>query len=345
MVEAAVRIGAQMGIKLRGGTPVKASGNCLIESVKGNIEERDIFYLKLNESSLELRLKSALEGERVIGESPYRIEDYSEAEWAQGWNLLKNEGIWNVEYFGDLMIIALAHYIHKNILLINTDPDSPNITVILGDQFGAKLDSDVPVILAYSGDHYESLIPSTNDEEERTKALVYKYVTGEDYCHEKFDNKVGDENNTKENKNIKETVKEDPEFYIDNWEHHKDDNKAESLSNSLQHLVLSTTETATKADLDYKNSIDNEHTEGEDSLSQLTGIDNWKHCYPGRGTKFSSNSNNLWGDENKKVSIPIPILRIKTPPKMISIPITRVSTPCKQQFISHWDDSVSCRKP
>lgn len=338
MTQAAVKIGARMGVQLRGGTPVRASGNCLIESIKGNIDERDIFNEKLNESSIELRLKSALEGEKVIGESPYRIEDYNDVEWAQGWNLLKNEGIWDVEYFGDLMIIALAHYIHKNILLINTDPDSPKITVIFGDQFGQQLDSDAPVILAYSGDHYESLIPHTGEDEERAKSLIGKYVNGEDLCQEQLDNKTSDENNVNRKTNIIEAVKEYPQFYIDNWEHHKDDNKSRSLSTSLQHLVLSTTENAAKPVLGYQSSIADEDREANSSPAQIAGIDNWKHCLPGRGTSSSTTSNALWEDE---VPTPIPIIRIRSSPKMITIPITRGPTkPCKQQFITNWEDSV-----
>ena len=37
-----------------------------------------------------------------------RIEDYSDEDWALGWDQLRISGIWDVEYFGDLMIIALV---------------------------------------------------------------------------------------------------------------------------------------------------------------------------------------------------------------------------------------------
>jgi len=321
MTQAAIQIGAKMGVQLVGGTPVKASGNCLIESVKGNIEERDIFDIKLAESSLELRLKSAVEGERVIGESPYRIEDYNEDEWAQGWNLLKNEGIWDVEYFGDLMIIALAHYIHKNILLINTDPDSPNITVILGDQFGEKLDSDAPVILAYSGTHYESLIPSTREDEKKIKTIIRKYVTGEDPCNKN----TNDENTFKVNSNIIETVKDDPRILIDNWECHNDDNNTRSLANTIGQLSLKSTEPVIQQKPQQSHHISTGFGDiaNRASKSQLTGIDNWKHCYPGRGTNFRTTSHR-WGEEEREAT-PIPIIRVKPTPKVITIPITRVN--------------------
>ena len=125
MVTSAIKIAARMGMDLTEGEPVEALGNCLIESVKGNIEDRDIFDEKIEESINELREKVVKEGERVIGASPYRystsfrftlepsllifrIEDYSDEDWAQGWDQLRISGVWDVEYFGDLMIIALV---------------------------------------------------------------------------------------------------------------------------------------------------------------------------------------------------------------------------------------------
>ena len=68
MVISAIR----MGIGLTEGQPVEALGNCLLESVKGNIEDRDIFQEKIEESIDDLREKIVKEGERVIGASPYR---------------------------------------------------------------------------------------------------------------------------------------------------------------------------------------------------------------------------------------------------------------------------------
>ena len=68
----AIKTAARMGICLTEGQPVEALGNCLLESVKGNIEDRDIFQEKIEESIDDLREKIVNEGERVIGASPYR---------------------------------------------------------------------------------------------------------------------------------------------------------------------------------------------------------------------------------------------------------------------------------
>ena len=132
MVTSAIKTAARMGMGLTEGEPVEALGNCLLESVMGNIEDRDIFEEKIEESIDDLRERVVKEGERVIGVSPYRylrdkrgvnsypdtlfrIEDYSDEDWALGWDQLRTSGVWDVEYFGDLMIIALV----RILLLLN----------------------------------------------------------------------------------------------------------------------------------------------------------------------------------------------------------------------------------
>ena len=48
-----------------------------------------------------------------------RIEDYSDEDWALGWDQLRISGIWDVEYFGDLMIIALVRIVICKLQSIN----------------------------------------------------------------------------------------------------------------------------------------------------------------------------------------------------------------------------------
>ena len=180
MIKSAIRTAKRLGLSLQEGAMVEATGNCLLEAVRGNIEDREVFSKKIEETVNELRLAAAEEGEKVIGCSPYRIEDFSEEEWAAGWDRLRYEGVWDIDYFGDLMIIALAHFINKNILIINTQQGSPPVTVILGDSLGAPLDSEYPVLLAYSGNHYESLIPVREKDEVVARRIILKYIKGED---------------------------------------------------------------------------------------------------------------------------------------------------------------------
>jgi len=180
MLRSAIRTANNLGLTLQEGAKVEATGNCLLEAVRGNVEDRDVFSKKIEETVSELRRNAAEEGETVIGASPYRIADFSEEEWAEGWDRLRSDRIWDVDYFGDLMIIALAHYIRKNILIINTEQGSAPVTVILGDSLGAPLDSEYPVLVAYSGSHYESLIPVLDRDEAMARKIILKYIRGED---------------------------------------------------------------------------------------------------------------------------------------------------------------------
>lgn len=277
---AAIKTAARMGMGLTEGEPVEALGNCLIESVKGNIEDRDIFAEKIKESINELREKVVKEGERVIGASPYRIEDYSDEDWAYGWDQLRISGVWDVEYFGDLMIIALAHVIGKNILLISTDQGSPPVTVVLGDRFGKPLNSEHPVILAYSGTHYESLIPVLDKDEMRSRKIIRKYINGEDLFSEEEEEEV------LVTRGI-EIQKGEP--FIDHWCEH-DKAKKNNMLNS------------------DKSSYSNETIRNSDS-----GLDNWKDYHPASTKSELFNNNITWKSSPqqsiKTISIPINILK------------------------------------
>jgi len=274
----AIKTAARMGIGLTEGQPVEALGNCLLESVKGNIEDRDIFQEKIEESIDDLREKIVKEGERVIGASPYRIEDYSDEDWALGWDQLRISGIWDVEYFGDLMIIALAHVIGKNILLINSDapPGSTPVTVILGDRFGKPLNSEHPVILAYSGTHYESLIPELDRDEMRSRRIIKKYINGEDLFSQ-------DEEEVIMTRGI--MIQKEP--FIDNW---------------------------CEPDMTNKNNVLNSETGSynDDTVQNPdSGLDNWKKYHPD-STKSELFNNNITWNHNpqqsfKTISIPINI--------------------------------------
>merc|ERR1711888_373173 len=69
---------------------------------------------------------------------------------------------------------------HKNILIFNTNTAANYpIYVIEAKQFGGYADTDIPVVLAYNQVHYESLHPVSNDDIEKTKALMNSFITGD----------------------------------------------------------------------------------------------------------------------------------------------------------------------
>ena len=99
----------------------------------------------------------------------------------QQWEKLRQDCAYEIDYFGDLLIQAISRGAKKMILIVNTDINSTNdpVVVVSPETFGGERDSDLPVIVAYNGHHYESLEPCDADSNAATKVLCEKYKNGE----------------------------------------------------------------------------------------------------------------------------------------------------------------------
>ena len=88
--------------------------------------------------------------------------------------------MYEIPFFGDLVMNGIAKGCRKNVLIFNTSIQAADpIYVIKANEFGGYADSDIPVVLAYNQVHYESLHPSTSEDIEKTKLLVNTYLNGE----------------------------------------------------------------------------------------------------------------------------------------------------------------------
>ena len=64
---------------------------------------------------------------------------------------------------GDLMAPGLALVLEKNILVINTDPNTQNlITVHLATQLGGIATCNISLLLCYEKNHYVGLLPESD---------------------------------------------------------------------------------------------------------------------------------------------------------------------------------------
>ena len=97
------------------------------------------------------------------------------------WETLKQDGNYEIEFFGDLLMQAISRGTRKQILIFNTNMGSPNdpIVVVRPEQFGGVSDSTVPVVVAYNGVHFESLHPVGEENIEKTKDLCQQYLAGQ----------------------------------------------------------------------------------------------------------------------------------------------------------------------
>ena len=74
---------------------------------------------------------------------------------------MKIARMYEVDYFGDFVIPAVACGLKKKLLVFNTNPNYPRcpIDVVSPVQYGINPNTPIPVILSYDMVHYENLIP------------------------------------------------------------------------------------------------------------------------------------------------------------------------------------------
>jgi hypothetical protein len=100
-------------------------------------------------------------------------------EWKDGFNVLKQPGTYEFT-LGDLVPPGIAHCTRKNLLIFNTSPQAHSpVYVISAATFGGSANTDIPICLAYDQAHYESLVPSSQSDIEKTIILSKQVLSGE----------------------------------------------------------------------------------------------------------------------------------------------------------------------
>ena len=91
--------------------------------------------------------------------SPWNI--YSPEQWMEGWRQMLVPGTYERGIFVDLMLPGIACGVRKNLLIFNTNIETPHdpIYVVDPSKFGVQIVNEVPVILSYNLSHYESMHP------------------------------------------------------------------------------------------------------------------------------------------------------------------------------------------
>ena len=77
--------------------------------------------------------------------------------------------------------MAIARGCHKDILVFHmaNEAHSPIYTIRAEEYKGGIRDNINPVVVAYNGYHYESIVPMTNEDCIRSIKLVESYKNGE----------------------------------------------------------------------------------------------------------------------------------------------------------------------
>ena len=92
--------------------------------------------------------------------SPWNV--FSVEEWREGWRKLSRQGAYEIDFFLDLMLLAIACGLQKYMILNTSNTSSDNSYHIIDPmRFNIQPDSHIPLLLAYNTYYYESLPPCT----------------------------------------------------------------------------------------------------------------------------------------------------------------------------------------
>ena len=228
MVRRAVASGARHGIKLIPGRVNPALGDCSFEAPLFNVNDRNCFEDHFPMSVDYYRRIWCTDMENRLFQSNLN-PGYSFDEWHMGWERVKESRIYEVDYFGDFILPAVACGLRKTILIFNTNVQQPRspIDVINPTTYNVSPDSQVPVVLCYNLSHYESLHPSDDIDIKKSIDLVKMLEEGrydKTYhdlsnlvCLEDIPTIIGDVNQ-KVNESEKNQYKIHVQLFLDNRE-------------------------------------------------------------------------------------------------------------------------------
>ena len=139
------------------GTPNPATGNCLFESAVFNINDRPELaqFGQITDTILDCRTLWVTQFQTQIPIFEAELDAFTEEQWDN----IKKNGAWD-QAIGDVMPFCIAFATKKRILILHTyEGAEVPLSIVEPERFGALRDVDIPICLAYSGSHYESMHP------------------------------------------------------------------------------------------------------------------------------------------------------------------------------------------
>ena len=177
----AIESASKHKIKLKAGRKDRGYGNCAFESVINNINDRDCFSQKLLQSPNWYRRSwmDQMMKRILMGTCPWNL-GYTDQQVREGFAKLQESGIYEIDFFGDMMMGGIACGIRKRILIFNTSENLLHdpISVVDPQHYDAriKIDNETPVVVAYNNYHYENLHTIDEQDTQETKRLVDSYI-------------------------------------------------------------------------------------------------------------------------------------------------------------------------
>ena len=168
--------------------PNNADGDCSIETTTDQLNNtrnsesnRDFANLGAGEFPEPIDLRRAVVQALMHNEIAIQKAGFAgrEEEYKAQLRKLLDPKTWDTD-LGDLIVPGIALVVRKNLLIYRTNTqhgDSP-ILVVSPTELGGVADTPIPIILCYTGFHFEGLVPSTATDVEKTVLLVQAYEEG-----------------------------------------------------------------------------------------------------------------------------------------------------------------------
>ena len=123
MITRAINSARHHNIHLAHGKPNPGQGDCAIEAVIYNINERSCFNQNFPLSINYYRRIFVTDMANRTVDTSWNI--YSRKEWLDGWSEMLQPGTYERGIFGDLMLPGIACGVRKYLLIFNTNLNSP----------------------------------------------------------------------------------------------------------------------------------------------------------------------------------------------------------------------------
>ena len=175
MVDMAIQMAAVKNISLTPSLDTgKVGGDCLLEASISQFHMRPNLGQLLTYETQDWRTYTVdilEENDRAF--NLYSVEDGGESgsklkQWKRDCRQLRQPGQYKCTA-GDLMPLGLAARLGRNLLIINTHAAKYDgmLTVHLAATLGGKAFNNCPILLCYDGNHYEGLVPLTDEDERK----------------------------------------------------------------------------------------------------------------------------------------------------------------------------------
>ena len=171
-------------IELEPGRENSGDGNCSYQSVIFNINDRKCFNTHLPMSPDFYRRVWTIDFmNKILDQKIPWNPGMTSQEIQDGFQEVMETGVYERNFFGDMMMPGIACGIKKRILIFNTNVNITTtghdpISVVDPRDYGSEINSEIPVVVAYNLVHFESLHPVDELDIQETIKLANLYSTG-----------------------------------------------------------------------------------------------------------------------------------------------------------------------